>query len=110
MSRLGAAMDQDQDEQGSDSGKGKRLLIALALNVGITVAQIVGGLLSGSLSVLADAAHNASDATSCNRSGSHAAWSEGMGGYQATQRFGVPGTFASMSPACPAPSQRRWPS
>ena len=41
-----------------------RLLIALALNVGITVAQVVGGLLSGSLSLLADAAHNGSDAAS----------------------------------------------
>ena len=41
-----------------------RLLIALALNVGITVAQVVGGLISGSLSLLADAAHNGSDAAS----------------------------------------------
>ncbi len=41
-----------------------RLLIALFLNVGITVAQVVGGLLSGSLSLLADAAHNGSDAAS----------------------------------------------
>ena len=41
-----------------------RLIIALFLNVGITVAQVVGGLLSGSLSLLADAAHNGSDAAS----------------------------------------------
>ena len=41
-----------------------RLLIALALNVGITVAQVVGGIISGSLSLLADAAHNGSDAAS----------------------------------------------
>ena len=41
-----------------------RLLIALALNVGITVAQVVGGVISGSLSLLADAAHNGSDAAS----------------------------------------------
>ncbi|SJM33761.1 cation diffusion facilitator family transporter [Mesorhizobium delmotii] len=52
--------------------KGTRLIIALALNVGITVAQIVGGLLSGSLAVLADAAHNASDAASLGIS--WAAW------------------------------------
>ncbi len=45
-------------------GKGRRLLGALALNVGITVAEIVGGLVSGSLSLLADAAHNGSDAAS----------------------------------------------
>ncbi len=41
---------------------GWRLLLPLALNVGITVAQVVGGLLSGSLSLLADAVHNGSDA------------------------------------------------
>jgi cobalt-zinc-cadmium efflux system protein len=58
----------DEDE----SGKGKRLLTALVLNVGITVAQIVGGVISGSLSVLADAAHNASDAASLGIS--YGAW------------------------------------
>jgi cobalt-zinc-cadmium efflux system protein len=42
--------------------RGWRLLVALGLNVSIAVAQIVGGLISGSLSVMADAAHNASDA------------------------------------------------
>ncbi len=41
---------------------GRRLLLALGLNVGIAVAQIVGGLLSRSLALLADAVHNASDA------------------------------------------------
>ena len=34
------------------------------LNVGITAAQIVGGIMSGSLALLADAAHNGSDAVS----------------------------------------------
>lgn len=48
---------------GEDTG-GRNLLIALVLNVGITAAQIVGGLLSGSLALLADAAHNGSDAAS----------------------------------------------
>lgn len=43
---------------------GKNLLAALVLNVGITIAQIVGGILSGSLSLVADAAHNGSDAAS----------------------------------------------
>ena len=41
-----------------------RLVAALLLNVAIVAAQIVGGLLSGSLSLLADAAHNGSDAVS----------------------------------------------
>ncbi len=45
-------------------GRGRRLLIALALNLGITIAEVVGGVVSGSLALLADAAHNFSDAGS----------------------------------------------
>lgn len=41
---------------------GTRLFLALILNVGITVAQVIGGLISGSLSLIADALHNGSDA------------------------------------------------
>ena len=48
----------------AEKGAGKRLLIAFALNVGITAAEIVGGVLSGSLVLLSDAAHNATDAAS----------------------------------------------
>jgi cobalt-zinc-cadmium efflux system protein len=44
--------------------QGRRLLIALALNLGIVVAEVVGGFLSGSLALIADAAHNLSDAGS----------------------------------------------
>jgi cobalt-zinc-cadmium efflux system protein len=44
--------------------RGRRLLLALALNLGITVAELVGGAVSGSLALLADAAHNFSDAGS----------------------------------------------
>ncbi len=40
---------------------GGRLLLALVLNVVITVAQIVGGIISGSLALLSDALHNFSD-------------------------------------------------
>jgi cobalt-zinc-cadmium efflux system protein len=39
-----------------------RLLVAVALNGLLTVAQAVGGTLSGSLSLVADALHNLSDA------------------------------------------------
>ena len=39
-----------------------RLLVAIALNGLLTVAQAVGGFLSGSLSLVADALHNLSDA------------------------------------------------
>ncbi|MBD8064094.1 cation transporter [Devosia sp. PTR5] len=45
-------------------GQGRRLLIALALNLGIAVAEVVGGAISGSLALIADAAHNLSDAGS----------------------------------------------
>lgn len=40
---------------------GKNLLITIFLNVFITIAQIAGGFISGSLSLLSDALHNFSD-------------------------------------------------
>ena len=43
---------------------GRNLILALLLNVGITVAQVIGGIISGSLALIADAAHNGSDAAS----------------------------------------------
>lgn len=54
-----------RNQRGNDrDGSGRSLLIALSLNLGIIVAQVVGGVLSGSLALLADAAHNGSDAAS----------------------------------------------
>lgn len=44
--------------------KGRKLLITIVLNIVITVAQVIGGLLSGSLSLLSDALHNFSDVLS----------------------------------------------
>lgn len=44
--------------------KGKNLVISIVLNVVITAAQFVGGLLSGSLALLSDALHNFSDVLS----------------------------------------------
>lgn len=44
--------------------KGRNLLISIVLNIGITLAQIIGGLLSGSLALLSDALHNFSDVLS----------------------------------------------
>ncbi len=41
--------------------KGKNLGIAILLNVGITVAQVIAGFISGSLALLSDAMHNFSD-------------------------------------------------
>jgi cobalt-zinc-cadmium efflux system protein len=43
------------------SVSGKNLFITILLNVVITLSQIVGGILSGSLALLSDAAHNLSD-------------------------------------------------
>ena len=40
---------------------GKNLFITIILNLFITIAQIVGGILSGSLALLSDALHNFSD-------------------------------------------------
>ena len=43
------------------STTGIRLLITLILNLLITVAEIIGGIISGSLSLISDALHNFSD-------------------------------------------------
>lgn len=44
--------------------KGRNLFISILLNIVITVAQVIGGLLSGSLSLLSDALHNFNDVIS----------------------------------------------
>ncbi|MFV0565000.1 MAG: cation diffusion facilitator family transporter [Flavobacteriaceae bacterium] len=44
--------------------KDKNLMVSILLNIVITVAQVIGGLLSGSLSLLSDALHNFSDVLS----------------------------------------------
>lgn len=44
--------------------KGTNLLISIVLNVIITIAQIVGGIVSGSLALISDALHNFSDVLS----------------------------------------------
>ncbi len=43
---------------------GRNLLISILLNIGITVAQVIGGVISGSLALLSDALHNFSDVLS----------------------------------------------
>jgi len=44
--------------------KGRNLVISIVLNMVITVAQVIGGIISGSLSLLSDALHNFSDVLS----------------------------------------------
>ncbi len=43
---------------------GRRLLFSILLNVVITLSQIIGGLISGSLALISDAVHNLSDVIS----------------------------------------------
>jgi cobalt-zinc-cadmium efflux system protein len=44
--------------------EGKNLLFSIVLNAVITVAQVIGGILSGSLALISDALHNFSDVLS----------------------------------------------
>ncbi|MFN6951630.1 MAG: cation diffusion facilitator family transporter [Albidovulum sp.] len=48
----------DHDGHGGERG----LTLAVAINVLLTVAQIIGGIFSGSVALIADAVHNLSDA------------------------------------------------
>ncbi|MEJ2161750.1 MAG: cation diffusion facilitator family transporter [Robiginitalea sp.] len=50
--------------QHSQDLKGRNLLISIFLNILITAAQAVGGIISGSLALLSDALHNLSDVLS----------------------------------------------
>ncbi|MFM1812021.1 MAG: hypothetical protein RLZZ336_959, partial [Cyanobacteriota bacterium] len=56
----GSALQRDDNRRGVQ----RVLLIALAVNVSMTVLKLVIGLLSGSLAVLADAMHSATDGLS----------------------------------------------
>ena len=42
----------------------RRVATAVLVNLGLTVAQIIGGIFAGSLALIADALHNFSDAIS----------------------------------------------
>ena len=44
--------------------KGRNRLLSILLNSVITLAQIIGGFLSGSLALLSDALHNLTDVVS----------------------------------------------
>lgn len=49
---------------GTEEMSDRRLVAAVFLNVALTFAQIIGGIVSGSLALIADALHNFSDAAS----------------------------------------------
>lgn len=47
-----------------DERLGPRLLVSIAINVAILTAQLVGGILAGSIALMADALHNLTDVVS----------------------------------------------
>src|SRR3546814_5182662 len=51
-------------DNGVEGMSDARLVWAVTVNMGLTVVQIVGGILAGSLALVADALHNFSDAAS----------------------------------------------
>ena len=55
--------DHDHEHQGHHHHEvtGKNLFVSILLNVFITTAQIIGGIVSGSLALISDALHNFSD-------------------------------------------------
>lgn len=55
-------MAHDHDHHTTVSGK--NLVVTILLNIGITIAQLIGGFISGSLALLSDAIHNFSDVLS----------------------------------------------
>lgn len=72
-----------------------RLLVSVALNLGISVAELIGGILSGSLALLSDALHNFSDTASlgisyvAGRVSSREATSQKTFGYQRAEIIGA---------------------
>ena len=61
--KLFSRMPHDHHHIDAETGD-RRVLVAILVNFGLTVAQITGGVLSGSLALIADAIHNLSDALS----------------------------------------------
>ncbi len=57
-------MGHDHHHHDLDRMGDRRLLTAIAINMLLTLAQVIGGIISGSLALIADALHNFSDAAS----------------------------------------------
>ncbi|GGI90761.1 cation diffusion facilitator family transporter [Legionella impletisoli] len=57
-------MNQADNQTSVTASKQKRLYFSVFVNMMLTLAQVVGGLVSGSLSLISDALHNFSDAAS----------------------------------------------
>ena len=77
------------------AGSERRLIWSIALNLLITVAEVIGGVLSGSLALLSDALHNFSDTASlgislaARRIGRRAATSNKTFGYKRAEIIGA---------------------
>ena len=61
----------------------RRLWLSAGLNVAITLAELIGGLLSGSLALLSDAVHNLSDVTALGIT----IWTRRLGRRPASRRY-----------------------
>jgi len=57
-------MAHDHSHHDVDTMGDRRLLVAIVINMLLTLVQVAGGIVSGSLSLIADALHNFSDASS----------------------------------------------
>jgi len=55
---------ENNNHQHAEAMGDRRLIIAIVINMLLTLAQVIGGIVSGSLSLIADALHNFSDAAS----------------------------------------------
>lgn len=81
-----------RDERADESG---RLIASIALNLIITIAEVVGGIVAGSLSLLSDAVHNLSDTASlgisfvARRISKRAATAEKTFGYRRAEIVGA---------------------
>lgn len=75
---------------------GWRYAIAIALNIGIVVAQLVAGLAIGSTALLADAGHNASDVAGLLLAGGAAWLMSREGSARRTYGFGKAGIIAAL--------------
>lgn len=61
---LGRSFTMSHDHHHHGEIKGTRLFFTVLLNAGITIAELIGGIISGSISLISDAIHNFSDVLS----------------------------------------------
>ncbi|NPA35763.1 MAG: cation transporter, partial [Chlorobi bacterium] len=57
-------MSHDHHHHNHGEIRGTRLFLTVVLNAGITIAELAGGIISGSISLISDAIHNFSDVLS----------------------------------------------